>query len=548
VATVAFVDVVESTRVAAEVGDRRWRELVGAFRAVVRRRLKHFNGHEVDTAGDGFFAWFESPANALRAAAAISSDVQQLGLEVRAGVHTGELEQIDRRLGGIAAHIGARVMAAAGPAEVLATSTVRELVVGGDVSFEPFGETELKGVPGRWTLHRVTAVAGQALAKPLDPVVAADRRGSSGQVVDSRRRLIWVAGGVLGLVIVGATVWGAGLLGAQPPPSASSSPTAIARPSSTPTQRPTPTSSPSPAPTLPVAVVRIDQFTNKAMDPVRDEHTSPGLNGIEPDSGNLWHVYGDKLVRRDMVTGKQTATFEMPADTWKVSPGFGSIWVGHTKDPQPALIDVLDSTSGVLIERIDPQAGVWDFAVGDRALYLLQTHSILAEVDPFSREIVDRYPTDTETEPFYAGFDDGLLGLVEGRKSRVALFDPAKRSVVETVELPSDGLGNLFHDPATGTYWFADRTNTTVIAFDPATGDSESIGVDDPPHSIVFTLGSAWVAAGSSVYRFDGVTHEKLAEIPMPVGVYAISIGFDQPTDTMWVSSCYGEIQRCHDL
>jgi class 3 adenylate cyclase len=153
--------------VASEVGDARWRELVGAFRATVRRQLKRLNGHEVDAAGDGFFAWFDSPARALQAAAAVTAELQALGLVVRCGLHTGELEQIDGRLGDIGAHIGARVMAAAGPAEILATSTVRELVTGGAATFDPFAEVELKGVPGRWALRRLTSVEGQPVVKPL---------------------------------------------------------------------------------------------------------------------------------------------------------------------------------------------------------------------------------------------------------------------------------------------------------------------------------------------------------------------------------------------
>src|SRR5215208_4750288 len=144
-ATVLFVDIVDSTRVASEIGDRSWRELVGAFRASVRRELKRFGGREVDTAGDGFFCWFDQPANAIKAAAAIVAAVQQRGLEVRCGVHTGELDEIDGRLGGIAAHIGARVMALAEAGQVVVTSTVRELVVGADVQFETVAETELKG-------------------------------------------------------------------------------------------------------------------------------------------------------------------------------------------------------------------------------------------------------------------------------------------------------------------------------------------------------------------------------------------------------------------
>ncbi|HYQ10008.1 MAG TPA: adenylate/guanylate cyclase domain-containing protein, partial [Gaiellaceae bacterium] len=129
-ATVLFVDIVGSTALASELGDARWRELLTRFRRIVRDELKRNGGREQDTAGDGFFATFGEPARALACAAAIVIEVQQLGVDVRAGVHTGECEEIDGKLGGIAVHIGSRIMALAGPAEVLTTGTVRDLVAG----------------------------------------------------------------------------------------------------------------------------------------------------------------------------------------------------------------------------------------------------------------------------------------------------------------------------------------------------------------------------------------------------------------------------------
>ncbi|MFN2419117.1 MAG: adenylate/guanylate cyclase domain-containing protein, partial [Candidatus Limnocylindria bacterium] len=178
-ATVLFVDIVDSTRIASDVGDRRWRELLGSFRRAVRRQLRSHGGHEQDTAGDGFFATFDRPAASVRAATAIADAAQSLGFDVRCGLHTGELERIDGRLGGIAAHIGARVMALAGPAEVLVTGTVHDLVVGGGISFEPADDAQLKGVPGRWTLYRVTEVDSSSMAMPLGAEEASGRRGVS---------------------------------------------------------------------------------------------------------------------------------------------------------------------------------------------------------------------------------------------------------------------------------------------------------------------------------------------------------------------------------
>src|ERR671934_770155 len=150
-ATVLFTDLVESTKRAAELGDRRWRELLEAHNATVRSELARFRGREVDTAGDGFLATFDGPARAIRAACAIRDGVRRLGLELRAGLHTGECELADGQVRGIAVHTGARVAAEAGPGEVLVSSTVRDLVAGSGISFEERGERELKGV-GSWRL------------------------------------------------------------------------------------------------------------------------------------------------------------------------------------------------------------------------------------------------------------------------------------------------------------------------------------------------------------------------------------------------------------
>jgi class 3 adenylate cyclase/pimeloyl-ACP methyl ester carboxylesterase len=157
-ATVLFTDIVDSTRRAAEIGDRDWHALLDAHDAVVRVQLNRFRGREVNTSGDGFFAMFDGPQRAIRCAMAIRDAVQALGIEVRAGLHTGECEVRGDDIGGIAVHIGARVSALAGPNEVLVSSTLRDLVIGSGLEFEERGAHELKGVPGEWRLFAVTSV------------------------------------------------------------------------------------------------------------------------------------------------------------------------------------------------------------------------------------------------------------------------------------------------------------------------------------------------------------------------------------------------------
>jgi pimeloyl-ACP methyl ester carboxylesterase len=156
-ATILFTDIVGSTETAARLGDRRWRDLLERHDATVRRELAVHRGREVKTMGDGFLATFDGPARAIRCAWTIRQDLRQMGVEVRSGIHTGEVEVIGDDVGGMAVNIGARVGALGGAGEVLVSSTVRELVVGSGIEFEERGAHELKGAPGEWRLYAVAA-------------------------------------------------------------------------------------------------------------------------------------------------------------------------------------------------------------------------------------------------------------------------------------------------------------------------------------------------------------------------------------------------------
>jgi pimeloyl-ACP methyl ester carboxylesterase len=155
-ATVLFTDIINATERAAELGDRQWRDLLAHHHELIRRELSRFRGREIDTAGDAFFATFDGPARAICCAEAIQNAVTNLKLTVRVGLHTGECEVMEEKITGIAVHIGARVMGLAGPGEVLATSTVKDLVAGSGICFIDRGVHALKGVPGEWHLFAAT--------------------------------------------------------------------------------------------------------------------------------------------------------------------------------------------------------------------------------------------------------------------------------------------------------------------------------------------------------------------------------------------------------
>jgi len=156
-ATVLFTDIVGSTERAVAAGDRTWRDLLDRHNTLVRRELDHFRGREVDTAGDGFLATFDGPARAIRCARQVAEKIPGLGLELRSGLHTGEIELAGEHIRGLAVHIGARVVSLAGPGEVLVSSTVKDLVAGSGIVFEDRGEHTLKGVPGTWRIYIATS-------------------------------------------------------------------------------------------------------------------------------------------------------------------------------------------------------------------------------------------------------------------------------------------------------------------------------------------------------------------------------------------------------
>jgi class 3 adenylate cyclase/TolB-like protein len=216
-ATVLFTDVVGSTAHAARLGDRAWRDLLERHHAAVRRELARFGGREVGTAGDGFVAAFDRPEEAVRCALEVRRAVAALGLEVRAGLHAGEVQAVAESLGGIAVHIGARIAALAAPGEILASGTVRDLVAGSGLEFRDRGTHPLRGVPGEW---RVFAVV-DATEPAVRPAAGTDAKSRS----RTRRRAV-LAIGVPAVALAAVAVWL--LHGRGPEPTAAASPLAVA--------------------------------------------------------------------------------------------------------------------------------------------------------------------------------------------------------------------------------------------------------------------------------------------------------------------------------
>jgi class 3 adenylate cyclase len=175
--TLVFTDIVGSSQVAEELGDRRWRELLARHHRIVRNGLREYDGRELDTAGDGVFARFDSPAPAINFAAATADALRELGIEIRAGIHIGECEVFEGKLSGVNVHAAARTMAQAGAGEILVTGSVRDLVRGAGFGFTDRGVHELRGIVGEWPLFAVTSIEDSHRSPPLPEGEARARRG-----------------------------------------------------------------------------------------------------------------------------------------------------------------------------------------------------------------------------------------------------------------------------------------------------------------------------------------------------------------------------------
>ena len=530
-ATALFLDIVDSTRIATELGDRRWRELLGAFRRMVRAELRRHGGREEDTAGDGFFATFSEPAAGVQAAAAIVAGAQRLGLDVRCGLHSGELERIDSRLGGIAAHIAARVMATAGSAQIVVTGTVRDLVTGGGFEFAAAGDTELKGVPGRWMLYRLTLVDGVALPAPLEPDSAADlRRRDQPTAALGVQRL---GGALVAVAVVAGLVF---VLVLRPPGD---------------------TSAPSGAPSasasgqLPITMFRIDPDGHQIVREVRDEYLSLGRpDRVWTVDGVLWQDTLDSLVRRDIETGEALDAIDHP-DGWVWTMfGFGSVWFVVDEVPGSPFFRValhrVNPTSGLTLGTIEV-GRVQDIAIARDAFFVLRPDGLVSEVDPRANAIVDK-----DMIPFESG-QPGPISSIGGRVwicecaagRRITHWDPDADEVIRRVEFPQGGfiLGDSRESSQgpisidTGTVWLFDADARTLTPVNVTTGDAgQSVGAPAEVRFSEFGLDSIWMTSDAGVFRVPLDTLSLQTILP-PDGALPGGIGVDEATGAVWVAT-----------
>lgn len=515
-ATVLFLDVVGSTALAHELGDARWRVVLTRFRATVRHELKRHGGREQGTEGDSFFATFPEPLQALRGAAAIAAAVQDVGLDVRTGAHTGEIEDVDGTLGGIAVHIGARVTALAGPAEVMVTSTVKELVTGSGAVFEDAGEHELKGVEGRWHTHLLRSI-DVALPPPLAPEVAAERL--AGLAPPRRRRTLLVAVAILALLAAAA----GGIFATR----GSSKPPAK------------------------ITLVQLDPRTGHVVRTIRDGVLGCpcGANLFAVD-GTLWERSGrngDRIAVRDMSSGRIKRVTRAPPGSVDGAVGFGSIWLLRSllvaKSGTATTINTvqrIDELSGrpLATVELDGEIDGGTIAIGNGAVWALQPNGMLDRIDPVSNDLTGRFATHAhETQILLpAGgyewiceclFHEVLRYDARARRGTTFHFDEQPWHLVE------------IRTSSGATLWLMDEQGATLTEIDPRTGrPKQPLGLNGRPTEATQLGDSIWVAAGSVVdrIRLPGRTR---TSIPLPPGMNATGIAADPATGRLWVDNSY---------
>jgi class 3 adenylate cyclase/streptogramin lyase len=512
-ATILFTDIVGSSDLVAELGDRRWKMLLARHNALVRRELRRYVGRELDTAGDGFFASFDNPGNAVRCAAAVVDAVQDLGIDVRIGLHLGQAEIMGRKLGGVAVHIAARVMALAGPAEVLMTGVVQEVLPSTDFTSEDRGSHVLKGVSREWRLFRVVAVE-KPLPGPLEPGVAAERRAAVQAPPLWRRSYaptvaavtVLVAGGVAGAVLLGSS------------------------------------SSLSPRPAVDY-VARVDPATRQvvARIPVGEHPVDVALG-----EGSVWVLDKDGSVRRiDPVTNAATVIETVAEDPTAIAAGEGGVWVA---DGTKGIIHKIDPASNLVLDSLRIGQSVRDVTVGEDAVWASAGDRIV-RIEPASGDTSDLEgvlsgpggPEVTTKDRFTISAGGGFVWETFSEIPQVG------RHALATSDYRRFVVGVLPRDIAlTGTdVWFAGcGTPGTVVRVNSLTGDvlatiSAGGGVcpyfeQGNPILLAPSQDGVWVtdAVNGTIARIDDTTNQ--VDTPIQVGetTTAIVVGLG----SVWVA------------
>jgi len=447
-ATILFTDIQGSTDLAVQLGDRGWRRLQAEHNKVVRRRLREFAGRELDTAGDGFFCSFAQPAQGVRAADAIVRDAAALGLRVRAGIHTGECERVGNKVGGVAVHIAARVVAAAPAGGVFVSSTVRDLVAGSKLDLAPAGTHALKGVPGEWTLFSLVRQPDEV----ADPATVLNALAAEKAPRGRRRTALVVAAAAFAVAVVGVAAYAGGFFGPSVGRAAlivgiDSLGTIDAGSGTVTTVRDVPEGPASLAigngrlwiGSVTRSVVSGVPLTGTSVDFTIGDAGRPASLAI--GGGNLWVAdpYG-QTVSIVAGNGDVVRTIAMPVRA--IAFGLGSAWA---VDDLHDLVIRLDRHDASLVASIQVPAGSLPatIALGPDAAWVgnAGTNSVI-RIDPSSNGIASSIPL--RVAPSALSFDGRDLWVASRFSDALLRVDPATRAVAMTIEDVCDQPSSVF--------------------------------------------------------------------------------------------------------
>jgi YVTN family beta-propeller protein len=499
-ATLLFTDIVASTELAADLGDRGWRELIQRHHAVVRRLLRQYGGREIDTAGDGFFATFEQPARAVRCASAIVTALGKLHITIRAGLHAGEVEQIGDRLGGIAVHLGSRVAAAANPGEVLVTGTLREMLAGSELRFVDRGQHTLKGVPGEW---RLFAVDLDSVREPVvAPVPETRARPERARRPTGARLVALVA---LVLVLLGAAAAAVVLLVGGG-------------------------GSSTPLPGVDM-VGRIDPGKNRFEGtPIR---VGARPTGIVSGAGSAWVTnYADRTVSRiDLGRGVVEATPAVGGTPTGVTFGAGSVWMttgfGLQSGGSGSVVRLV-AANNQIAPPIELGSGVQGIAFDGTSIWVTNANeNTVTPIDPDTSSAGQ--PVRVGNEPEAVAADANGIWVANTLSRSVTHLSTSGRTL-GTTALRSDPSAVAVGE---GGVWVASRSGATVTRLDPATGDVEaSVPVAASPNWVAAGAGGVWVTMPRAVQRIDPQTNRVAAT----VRVLDVADGVAVADGAVWVT------------
>jgi class 3 adenylate cyclase len=508
-----FTDIVGSTAIAAEMGNRRWAELVARHHQIVRRELRRFGGKENDTAGDGFFVTFERPAEAIRCAVAVAQAVRSLGIEIRAGMTFGELEQAGPKASGLVVNTAARVMSVAGPGEILVPASVREIVSGAGISFADHGTYRLKGLEDEARLFRVTAVEGEEVAPPLATDEADERRREIFPGPNRGRGRV-IVGAIAAAAIIAAIAWFA--RGGSAPPETTD-------------ER---------SQTFLVELDPEGGSERQRIDIVR-----PSRSGAHPETprwivagqGAVWVLSpgfeGPTLMHVDPehADARDPVAIQQPAFHLTMVAGFDALWLAAAD----RLVRISASTDRQqVVVRIRYREG----QDGDASLTADQDHLWIGRTDGFvmrvlpSGEVVERKVFDS-INLIAAG--EGGVCVVDQVGGLVARVDP-------------DSLETLWEAPASGTVsriavdgdyvWLLDQSSGVVTRLSSSSGaDAGQASIGPGATDLALGLGAVWVShSDGAISRIDQLTRQVTPGFATVEGT-ASAIAVDRQRGSLWV-------------